>query len=75
MLQNLRNITMKRSGSLLQTVKLTVAQTADVSTVAFQDPAVYSKQKAGRQAAFKDTVTYAAFSGLDAGGAESVILA
>ncbi|KAJ7035843.1 hypothetical protein C8F04DRAFT_498031 [Mycena alexandri] len=75
MLQNLRNIAMKRSGSLLQTVKLTVAPKADVSNVAFQDPAVYSKQTVERQAAFKDTVNYAASAGLDAGGAESVDLA
>ncbi|KAJ6622058.1 hypothetical protein B0H10DRAFT_2214663 [Mycena sp. CBHHK59/15] len=66
---------MKRSGSLLQTLKLTVALKADMSNVTFQDPTVYSKQTVGCQVAFKDTVNYAAIAGLDAGGAESVDLA
>lgn len=54
--------------------KLGVISTADVSTVAFQDPMVYNKQTAVRQEAFKDTADYAAIAGLDAGGAESVVL-
>ncbi|KAJ7444760.1 hypothetical protein B0H11DRAFT_2088364 [Mycena galericulata] len=73
MLQNLRNITMKRGGSLLQTVKLKIAK-ADISTVAFQDPTVYKNQPAARQAAFNDTVVYCASCGADAGGADSAIL-
>jgi hypothetical protein len=43
--------------------------------VSFTDPQVYSEQTAARQAAFVDTILYAASSGLDDGGAYSAELA
>lgn len=66
---------MRRGASLTQTVSLNIVPKADISTVTFTDPTVYSKQTAKRQKAITDTINYAKVSGLDKAGAEKAELA
>jgi hypothetical protein len=72
-LSGIRNITMRRGTSVSRTISLNV-QRADISTVSFVEPNEYSTQPEPRRDAFVDTTHYAALSGLDAAGADSVEL-
>ncbi|KXN83019.1 hypothetical protein AN958_01954 [Leucoagaricus sp. SymC.cos] len=72
--RGIHNIVMRRGTSISCTVSLTVQSRADISSAAFSDLQVYSKQPAIWQAAFVETTLYAAKAGLDAAGADSAEL-